>query len=387
MFVDFYIELPFRAKENGDTVVKASQNLLEHLLEQWNKSQTVEEFGYISILENLFNDCFKPNKENCVYQPNVRFHYVDIRQLQGKGEPILIGLSSYVYVDRLNNDIQIIKYLVGMGRLGIPFNEIPNFDMLKEHIEITNYLMEKLYLKGYRLIDSPINYNREIFMAHLDSDDFEADVTRILNDIEKYIGSKNTEDSMKISKVINTLKGFYTIRNGKKMHRIRAQFLALDQDGVRDDNGRLMSELIRDFILKEFNNVQQSFDLWTPWTKLYNVYKGLIKSTYGPTMGKKLDEAVIYLKELNDINKNNYILLIKSDVLLMDAYTLARIFRKYQGKTHKPSNEVVIFAGLTHINRYDKFFEDVLGLSSQFMQKNNDRCIVASHNQNLLDYY
>ena len=64
-----------------------------------------------------------------------------------------------------------------------------------------------------------------------------------------------------------------------------------------------------------------------------------------------------YYKNVLNIDKNMILNLgLESTSLLVDAYTLARMFRKFNDKNHDESKRVIIFTGYQHIKKYHTFF-------------------------------
>lgn len=108
-------------------------------------------------------------------------------------------------------------------------------------------------------------------------------------------------------------------------------------------------------------------------------------------MQQVLGNAETYLREMNQM-LDDYIKFLSSDALLMDAYTLARMFRKFPNGKHVPSTQIVVYAGDAHIQTYVDFFSKVLGINPDFRQRYGGmaqspiRCIKAK-NQPLSNYF
>ena len=217
-------------------------------------------------IENYFNNCF--NKKNCEFD-TTRFHYVDIRKVDGRLEN---SIANYFYTNKY------IRYLNAL-------------------YENNGNVREALIYKLHKIL--------------MTSDD-------VVNDIEKLFLPVLDNDRYLLTKVLP--REITVKRNGKIMHRVRAQLEDLENDG----NGELANKIVSFILEREVKFLENYF----------------------------ISDAE---------SKKNYYLSFEEH-LILDAYFLARLFRSYKRYGyHEKSNKNVIYAGQAHIETYLDFFETVLG--------------------------
>jgi len=371
-YIDFYLELPFRSRVGGDDMTELATKL------QAIKLGLIRHGGYLTDINTIFSTCFIPDKLGCSYAPNVRFHYADIRQLKSKSTN-MISLATYMCTARIK---QLFNYLIPLveARKMVRFVDIP--DDINAYIELTNALMEALYNRGQTLSGTKVDITRDIFMSHFDSDDFPGEIEKILDKLIKP-HMKYLRPGDDIVEITDILKGFYSTRGGKKVHKVRAQLLALEADGLGG-----LANSIQHFIVDKYNSVDQT-KIYAQWSKFYSIFQNLKKLQVSD---KHLLEALDFLKTRVEYMETMSTL-IETDALLMDAYTLPRMFRKYTGPkatASQHSNQVIVYAGDAHISVYEEFFHKVLNATNQFKQRNIDdrargkikRCIKGKNLQN-----
>jgi hypothetical protein len=353
--IDFYLELPFRSKLGGENMTE--------LIMKMSSLSAHEHGGYIIDLNYIFKECFTPDKKGCPYSPNVRFHYSDIRQLKS-AQTDIISIGIYMATTRL---IQCFKYFATV----LQIRSMSKFDSslnltvptpIDNYIQLTHILMNKLYNKGQTLRGDKEDISKDIFKAHFDSDDFPTKLHTILDGLlapnRAYIGSHDD-----ILMVTDMLKGFYSTRGGKKMHKVRAQLMALENDGHGD-----MATRIYEYLMNRYDNIDRT-KMYIQWMRFYNVYENLKKPVSGLKDDPYLTEAMTLLDNADQYLEET-VRLVETDSLLMDAYILARMFRTYNDKTHRVSDTVIIYAGDAHIATYEDFFQSVLGAQERFKQRN-----------------
>jgi hypothetical protein len=368
-WIDFYIEIPFHSKIGI-------------------KPSNMESFDYISKLYNIFYNCL--HKIDCEYN-TVRFHYVDIR-LQYKEatldvmEEILkefLG-ESVVQNNKKKYQTEIINYemYVTMERIPIcidylSYENIAKTPEFKNFVEDTDKLIKDLYFTGGQTTTGTIEAkNRRLFMLYLTSDNFPEEAYELLKD--------SIGDSKKI---YNTLvpPTLLVNRRGKSMHRVRSQIEALENEG----KGEIAKKLVEYLSTRYKKEVKDDKirELWTSFMNVYNSFtNGKIKS---PDSFRRFIEAAN--KEIEEVS---YLFKfgVTGNALLMDAYTLARMFRTYPQKRHIDSNKVIVYAGAAHIETYVDFFEKVLsqpfvkyepnGKLDELTKKSVTRCLDVH-----LDYF
>lgn len=204
---------------------------------------------------------------------------------------------------------------------------------LKFFAQLQNSLQKKIFVEfvkwfyGVNDISSHIkNYDRpdvDLFLVYINSDNYINDVDQIF---KKYKGEmpKNIFDILYDPK-------FVVKRRNKVMHKIRAQLEALEFEELDD-----IAFKIRNYIYNRYLQTTDNFD-----------------------------------EILNDMSVNNIPKLPKRPIsLLMDCYTLARIFRTYPNTNHTNSNTVIIYTGYSHTLEYINFFRRVLNVKMKINPEN-----------------
>ena len=100
-------------------------------------------------------------------------------------------------------------------------------------------------------------------------------------------------------------------------------------------------------------------------------YDGYLNAKY-----RSLDDVHFLLDKLSqEFNKLMKIssFTISGVSLLMDAYTLARMFRTYPGKNHIDSSKSIVYAGDAHISTYVDFLETQMGARFNKYNPNKDK--------------
>ena len=388
-WIDFYIEIPF----------------IKLIAPEFHVRSNVEQAGYLYKLYYVFYNCFA--KIKCNYS-TTRFHYVDVRQqyksvdlasltdelkhlLEAMSEPqynvgTFASYEMYIVFERIQKSIRRLSEIILKSRM--EGNKIER----SAYIEETDKLVRDLYFSGGQTMTGKIEpKNVRLLKLYLLSDNFDRDVKNLMN--ESILVStepiKLLESLIPVSLIVN--------RRGKNMHRIRAQLEALENEGQGDLTNRIVP-----FILETYNrevNVNKIIDLWRSITL---TYEGLLDSKF-----KKFDDvstlmnkfAIEYKKASKFMSMS-----VSGASLLMDAYTLARMFRSYPNenkRTHINSSKNIVYAGDAHIQTYVNFFETVLGTSfikyepnKEFLKRFhsddpniNPKDIIRCLNVNLSDFY
>jgi tetratricopeptide (TPR) repeat protein len=354
-WVDFYLEIPF----------------IKLFPEEKEIKERVEHAGYLYKLYYIFYNCFI--KLKCNYS-TTRFHYVDVRQQyksvdlaslndelramieaergEGEGIPTFSTFASYeIYLvfDRMKKSINNLGDMIAFQS----YTE-------NAYIEETDRLVKDLYYSGGRTMRGVVEpKNVRLLKLYLLSDNIDADVKELMKE-----SIASTKEPVKLVEVLvpSTL---IVNRRGKNMHRIRAQLEALQNEG----QGEMANKIIS-FILDTYNtkvNINLIMDLWTSITL---TYRGLVNKKF-----KQLENADILLDRfISEYKKAQklFSLSVSGGSLMMDAYTLARMFRTYSNSQdkdilqkqkenkHIDSSKSIVYAGNAHIDVYINFFETVL---------------------------
>jgi hypothetical protein len=352
-WIDFYIEIPFLS--NTYTFKPSSSDVADG----------IDRFGYIYKLYYIFYNCL--TKTGCKYD-TTRFHYVDVRlqyqksDLKGLTEDMkqIIEMTGQKLPPTYSTSFIVYESYVSTIRVREALQEFAKMVMRKErkrnsYIEETDKLMRELYFSGGQTMSGKVEpKNFRLFKLYLTSDNFAEDVQNLIEnksvDTYKYL--------VPATLMVN--------RKGRNMHRIRAQLFALEEEG----QGELANKIVKYLINKYEKSVNNSaiIDLWR---SLMIAYDGYLNAKY-----RSLDDVHFLLDKLSqEFNKLMEItsFTITGVSLLMDAYTLARIFRTYPGKNHIDSSKTIIYAGDAHISTYVDFFEKELGSKFNKYDPNKDK--------------
>ena len=309
-YVDVYLETDFYprgSKFPTSEVVKSS----------------IEDVGYIQKIFYIYRNCFE--KINCPYK-NARFHYIDIR---------------------VNGEIEYpVFYPFFTGELYSASKKIINStgDVREAiHIELTDKLITRLFKYTNAQFSPKQPIIIQLFNLYLTSDDYTNDVFMLFNNVFQLIPEGRDRDRFieAVYDPLSTVK-----RNGKTMHRIRAQFYALEQDGKKELAGWIINYIMSKYIEEMYKSQIVVF-----WDKLMEEYRS--------GFGRKYTNL-----ELLDHYDYPYTFSTDKDVpLIMDAYFLARLFRTYSktNRNHMDSSCSIVYAGFVHIRTYVDFFKHVLG--------------------------
>ncbi len=298
-WVDFYLEIPFLAK----SIHKASP--------YWKNFSTTE---LLYRIYYNFWECFV--KWSCSFS-TTRFHYMDVRKIfRMTKDNITSAMTTYE------------KYLQGRIQKAVNKLEIMTKNKIWErcsYIEDTNYLIQMVY--GTFL-------NQKLFLLYLESDNYITD-TQNLTDIML------TDHKFSADNIIEIREHLYpseliVYRNSKTMYRIRAQLYELSKENSD------LAEKIKNFCIYEYNKRLNNAVIIRNWEQIMDLYwqKNL-----------NIDLIGIYTREI-------YLQIIDTNAILMDAYTLARMFRNFKPRN---STRCIVVAGIDHILTYLTFFYQTFG--------------------------
>lgn len=255
--------------------------------------------------------------ENITYEPYVKFHKLDVR---------------YRSLDEDNIITYIIDYIKN--------NILPFLD-LKEELDMYELKDNYIYLFDY--ISNIWIHNGDIYLRYINN---------ILFSDEYYTGILSIFDELQLE-ILN-------IPSTQGPSIIREQVENLRKIGITI-NGSNLSDLLNSFFLSLYSHENIQFKI-SSWMKLhYEKFMNIMD--YDQASSEDI-------KFLYDESLNLARIIIPLLGLEMDLYTLPKIFN-VQGE------HVVIYAGAAHINVYDKFFKDILGLESQMKINNSFNNILS----------
>ncbi len=327
-WVDFFLEIPFAGKNEPKSTAQ-------------NVYRAIRSSGNLSKLRYTFYNCF--TKHNCQYS-NVRFHYSDVRLQDKIVRNMPITLSSYISK----------RFEISLRIFTSRFNEFDNdiYDR-NDFVEDTDKIIKSVYSVGQ---DEPLN--KKLFKLYLTSDNYPTDLQKLLMSLIESL--KESETKKELTKQVMT--PLLTVnKNGKIMHRARAQLVALEQEGKSD-----ISNLIQDFIISNYNTKTNNSTMIKSWNSFIKIYRSFIRGEV-----KRDDLTKARQKYLEFKHSNIFI-----DALLMDTYILSRMFRTFPGTNHIDSKVKIIYAGGNHIDTYVKFFVSKLGIKFDSYGKNIPKSVI-----------
>lgn len=355
-YVDFYIEIPYTPL-GGITMDKE------------NEVEYIEEGGFLPKLFFAFRDCFVKNK--CPYE-YVRFHYVDVRLQHKIVRAPKIMMEMYKQLEAQGFDIPDIENLLPKDKVT---NKFTTFEMYltttmimkslqelgekiqsgnsnkSEYIELTNNIFKEMFMSGGQTASGKqINStNLQLLDVYLKSDNFSDDVVNLFR---RHL--LKVKDPSVVLDVNDALISPHLIvnRRGKNMHRIRAQLEALENENKSEIKNDII-EFIKNYYIK-FNK-QNNAPFIKIWTQIMKIYNNLIN----PKVRKFGDIRNILNNLIDQYKKASKYVMRNADAHLMDAYTLARMFRTYSGKNNIDSDKVLVYAGNAHIKTYVEFFKQM----------------------------
>jgi hypothetical protein len=372
-WVDFYLEIPY----------------LTNLSNTFNKefAKAMSQTDYLYKLYLVFYNCF--HKLKCNYS-TTRFHYIDVRLNYKKVTlpeiteemRLLMQLSNLTLVqqeellekEKIETDTVVyeayLSYVLMKDALSMLQQILEDNDRENRKanrlIRGTDKLMKDLFFSGGQTMTGVTEpKNVRLFKLYLTSDNFVNDVRELLEP------SFNVFKVSKGSPLENALFPPHLIveRDGKVMHKIRAQLYALEKEGQKELADKIVEFLVNQYLQKVNNKL-----IINIWSQIIQLYENFTNSRY-----RSLNDAAVALENLKKEYKKVSQIFVTSVTgfsLLMDAYTLARIFRKFteSEKRHISSNKRIVYAGQAHIETYLNFFENVLGLSfTEYFEGNSNK--------------
>ena len=289
-------------------------------------------FSKTSSLDNYLDESihyFLDDINKTKLSSNVRIHYVDVRRNPSDEN---VSLNSYIYTflfDQLNDSIY---QMIQTGQQD-----------LFAWMEFTNDLFEKLWKEGFY---------KKLFWTYFEDDYIELS-KELLQELPSHPWMQTIQESM--------------LQQSKSKGGVNRHFIKIQLDELRKENPKVASQ-IQKFISHEFSQLNVE-ELYTSWKELFDLFQETFSSRFTV-------EDLFQLEDLLHDFKKEATLLVVIDSLLVDAYTLARMFRRY-GKKEQPT-KVITFTGVAHTKNFISFFKNwlhVIPLASKEGLPNAKRCI------------
>jgi hypothetical protein len=330
ILTDLYIEYPIKIDKF---------ELLKYEDNDGNKSYNSKGFMVDTMM--MLNDCLN---HQCIYNPIVKIHRVDPRKIimagvQYNASPFI--LDDFENMFNVAKNVMVSKYIKGEDITSF-INSID--DRLKDYVKLIYFLVKN---------------SQELLKAAISSDNFSNEIGVMLRKLSIF-----NQDSIR-KKVIMTLSKMNTLTKNNK-YIINTQLLKIPDD--------IRNKIINYTLYK---NNQYIKKLSSPLLDIttFEVNSFSLENDIND-IKKWNKELLTYDVVLDAISRIGVKMLLLSSIY-MDCYTLARSF-KYQ------VDEVIIYAGSTHIDYHIDFFNKV----GKLVEKNdndiyNDEktCIVTDSNK------
>lgn len=314
VYMDLFLEYPYNILKNDDL-------------------SNTDSSSYLHMVYDKFHNCFTLQKQNCKYSPYVRVHYTDLR-------------LTYDAFNRTVASTQIVADIME-DFLELTFSSsLPNKESFVNSFLFLNELFKFNFDKGFDLF--------EILMT---KDDYQNDL------IDFYQPFKTKIKKLKPSFILNSLidkyeqyisdlLSLYKKRNNKKVFIAKHQLDELRKDNVKF-NGRNIVDLITKNLLdtRKVVNEQFELDIYQKWRNLIQKYLKLVNEWTMENLKIFFNSFVDVLDELSEVA-------VSVDAIMLDAYILPRIFRKFSN----PSTLTFVMAGSGHIEFEVDFYKNVIGV-------------------------
>jgi hypothetical protein len=329
---DFFIESPIPHTYND---VNEKLNIITtDINNNGNISYNKNGFMYDTLI--MLKKCLTKNKSNCIYNPNIRMHYSDIRNIIKNNNiyqstPFI--LDEIYYIFRYMSNIIVEKYNTGKDITNI----ITNIKYsLIDFINIINFL---------------IRHALVIFKATVSND-----INNLNMIIDKIPGKTKIKD--KIIILFENMKLLSKFRNNKNVHYLSSQLSRLNKNiasHIINFSTNKIQEYIK--ILQDKDNVNS---VQVPIVLLKLWIESIDSGVEDAVLIENLLNNV--LPTLNTIINDKLILL---SGIYIEAYTLARMLK------YNDSKEIILNMGSQHITNIIDFFRSYLNVTDIYGVDNN----------------
>ena len=186
-----------------------------------------------------------------------------------------------------------------------------------------------------------------MFEAYLSSNNFPQTIDEIFE----------TFPYPKLMKIREELKENVVERNGRQIHRVKAQLDSLREDNVIH-SGNNMADLILEYAHDRYKMLNME-DVSRAWESYFDEF---YIPVFVDVEEEESEEKIDAIESLTDVKLK----LSDLSVILMDVYLLARMFRTFRyprkGGIHHTSSSVFTYTGAFHTDGYALFFTKYLGL-------------------------
>jgi hypothetical protein len=323
-YVDFFLESPYRLHQK-ELKINPDHN-------------------YLDLINHRFENCLTTTKKGCKYLPYIRMHYTDIRIPDYK----YVTIGSFV----MELYIVLLQIILSYSR---------------------NHISKEEYLEAVDIFESSlmsiIKNASDVSLVMMLENNFQSKVLKMFEPIlkKKVKGDPARMIQNKLESLVDNLFDLVKIRGNKRTFIVKHQI-----DQLRKDNIQYKDKNMADWILSffvEFSKVlsQRAKEL----NELFWIDQGYLRELENltPNNAKRFYDKIWSQRET--VLSNN----ILFDLTYLDAYILARMFRRFSKQ--KTTDISIVYAGNMHIETQRDFFTIFLNLNPIHVETNEDeqRCL------------
>lgn len=290
---DFYLEEFYTITDERID----NKEYIDSIKNKTNRTQAIfKDKSWMELLAYIMAPCFLREKKQCPYYPNVHLHYIDIRS-----------------VNTLNGVVELTPFSMDIVYDYIQTNQpitIEELIILRDDVMYYIHFIIKNYKQMIKFLLSTEGLNDYNDLINIES-------PIMINNIS-LLSSNN------VFKVAKELKKLFYVNKEIHDYLINFTYLMANQIDIKIETYEKKIEAsIKKYNLMKNRNLLKTRGLRRGYVDLLDIIKGY---------------DVIFLD-------------MKS--ILMDVYTIARMFTQ-------EGDEIIVFAGVNHIINYDWFFNGYL---------------------------
>jgi hypothetical protein len=330
---NFYIEYPIK-----------TDTLKHQYSEDNNGSTSYSNKGFMVDTMIMLKDCLH---SKCIYNPIVKIHRVDPRQTVLNG---VNYISSPFLLDDFENMFITVRNMM-YKKLEDKNQPIDNLlDMI--HVRLNEFV---------KLIYFLIKESNDLLEASLGNINFSAYIGTLVRKLPSLLPG----DSLIRKKILTNITKMLTMIKNNHEYIIASQLLTLSET--------LKSQIVTYALRKNKQYVSQLLSPNLDENYEYNEYSMLKDLEILKNWNKQLDTYDQVLDSISSIVAKMVLL----SSIYMDTYTLGRMF-KYE------NDEVIIYAGKSHIDYYAGFFDYIYGKRISGYESKNTCIAIKSEKINMI---
>jgi hypothetical protein len=286
-----------------------------------------KDYSWMELLPNIMAPCFIRDKRNCPYYPNVHLHYIDIR----------INSINNKLVDTTPFSIDLIYDYVQDNQP----TTIQEFMSLREDVIMyINFL-----IKNYKILIIAL-------LSHNGYQTYLSEMSKINNKLSIYMDEH-------VNPLTTEYEGVVMFRAAKELYRLSKKDTVIYESLIK--YLYQMVEKVLFNVLKYEKKIENQINTYNTMKKRNLLEKKGLRRSYN---------------ELLEIINGYDLYFIDMQSVLMDAYTLSRMFLQ-------DSEEIIVYAGIDHIKVYTTFFNQISEPDLEIQSVKNKTCLI---NDNIPKY-